>query len=135
MTNVGQKLDPRLSQEIEDCRLACSRFEPYQRAVKQDANVFSALESAIHVADQVVAQSVPGQAFQPCHLLEIYAGEHSPLTDAMLARGLNARRFSKSDGDLSTFAGRQKLWALIDELQPRHIYVAPECGPWGDGTD
>ena len=64
-------------------------------------------------------------------LREIYTGEHSPLTDAARSRGLCAHRFSKSDGDLSTFAGRQKLWRLIDELQPEHIYVAPECGPWG----
>ena len=54
-------------------------------------------------------------------LREIYAGEHSPLTDAARSRGLCAHRFSKSDGDLSTFAGRQKLWRLIDELQPEHI--------------
>ena len=129
--SIGSRLDPMVSKEIEDCRLACARFEPYHHAAKHDSRVSHALETAIHVADQVVAKSVPGRTSQPCHLLEIYAGEHSPLTDAAISKGLRAHRFSKSDGDLSTFAGRQKLWRLIDELQPEHIYVAPECGPWG----
>lgn len=40
-------------------------------------------------------------------------------------------RFSKEDGDLSTVAGRRKLWELIDCFQPEHIWVAPECRPWG----
>ena len=34
------------------------------------------------------------------------------------------------DGDLSTISGRAKLWNLIEEYQPEHIWVAPECGPW-----
>ena len=104
--SIGSRLDPMVSKEIEDCRLACARFEPYQHAAKHDSSVSHALETAIHVADQVVAKSVPGRTSQPCHLLEIYAGEHSPLTDAVRSRGLCAHRFSKSDGDLSTFAGR-----------------------------
>ena len=61
----------------------------------------------------------------------MYAGNHSPLTDAVNNLGLKAVRFTKKDGDLSTFAGRRKLWQLVDELQPEHIFVAPECGPWG----
>ena len=34
------------------------------------------------------------------------------------------------DGDLSTPEGRRKLWKIVDECQPEHIWVAPECGPW-----
>ena len=98
-----------ISWQIEDCRIACSRFEPYHAASKQDENVFNALESAIQVADQVVAQNPPDMLTSRCHLLEVYAGEHSPLTEAALAKGLNARRFTRHDGDLSTLAGRQRL--------------------------
>ena len=43
--------------------------------------------------------------------------------------------FPRSDGDLSTFAGRQKLWRLIDELQPEHIYVAQNVVHGGVGID
>ena len=124
-------LDPMISWQIEDCRIACSRFEPYHAASKQDEDVFNALESAIQVADQVVAQNPPDKLSSRCHLLEVYAGEHSPLTEAVLAKGLTARRFTRQDGDLSTLAGRQRLWSFIDELQPKHIHAAPECGPWG----
>ena len=68
----------------------------------QKHHVQQALESAIHIADQVVANSIPSQLSERCHLLEIYAGDHSPLTEAVRSRGL-----------------------------PEHIFVAPECGPWG----
>eukprot|EP00435_Cladocopium_sp_Y103_P014084 s526_g3.t1 len=40
-------------------------------------------------------------------------------------------RFTKQDGDLATFSGRQKLWSWIERYQPEHIWMAPECGPWG----
>ena len=63
--------------------------------------------------------------------LEIYAGEQSPLTTCLQDLGVRAYRFSRKDGDLATFSGRQKLWNLIDRIQPDHIFVAPECGPWG----
>ena len=42
--------------------------------------------------------------------LEVYANNNSPLTDAIKNLGYSAMRFTKQDGDLSTFAGRQKLW-------------------------
>ena len=63
-------------------------------------------------------------------LLEVYAGRHSPLTDAVKQLGLPSMRFPREDGDLSTIAGRAKLWSLIERTQPEHIWVAPECGPW-----
>lgn len=44
--------------------------------------------------------------------------------------GLPSRRFTREDGDLATISGRAKLWHLIEECQPEHIWVAPECGPW-----
>ena len=52
------------------------------------------------------------------------------MTDAVKQLGLPSVRFSREDGDLSTIAGRAKLWSLIERTQPEHIWVAPECGPW-----
>ena len=111
--------------------MPCSRFEPYQVAIAYKKHFHQALQSAIHIADEAVAQSIRSQRSKRCHLLEIYAGDHSPLIEAVRSRAV---RFTKSDGDLSTLPGRQgrqRLWSLIDKLQPEHIFVAPECGPWG----
>ena len=59
-------------------------------------------------------------------LLEIYASENCPFTDAVRDLGYKAMRFTKKDGDLSTFSGRMKLWNWIEEYQPEHIWMAPE---------
>lgn len=67
----------------------------------------------------------------PIKLLEIYAERQSPLTAAVTASGHKAMRFTKHDGDLSTFSGRLKLWSWIEQHNPEHIWMAPECGPWG----
>ena len=64
-------------------------------------------------------------------LLEVYAGNHSPITDAVNRLGHKAMRFTFQDGDLSTINGRQRLWNTIEKYQPEHIWMAPECGPWG----
>ena len=66
-----------------------------------------------------------------CVLLEVYANPNSPLTETLHSMGEYAIRFSRQDGDLATVQGRRKLWELIDEHQPLHIWAAPECGPWG----
>ena len=67
---------------------------------------------------------------QPLLVLEVYANPNSPLTEAIQALGYKAMRFTKEDGDLNTFSGRQKLWSIVEKFQPEHIWVAPECGPW-----
>ena len=72
---------------------------------------------------------------KPCVLLEVYADQHSPLTEALRNLSLNAIRFTRAEGHLATVAGRRKLWNLIDQYQPLNIWVAPECGSWGDGRD
>lgn len=63
-------------------------------------------------------------------LLEIYASENSRLTEQINSMGGRAVRFTKEHGDLGTKAGQRKLLETIQRLQPRHIWVAPECGPW-----
>ena len=68
--------------------------------------------------------------FRRLDVLEVYAGNHSPITDMAKKCGLRAMRFSRQDGDLASLSGRQKLWDLVQKYQPLHIWVAPECGPW-----
>ena len=46
--------------------------------------------------------------------------------------GLKAQRFTRADGDLRTPEGRSALWKIVVERQPRHVWMAPECGPWGN---
>ena len=123
-------IDPMISKELESARLELSRFEPVQQANHHQDQVQKALESAINVAEQTVADSRPGSRSK-CFLLEVYANDHSPLTEAVRAKGLISYRFTRSHGDLATFTGRRRLWQMIDDLQPEHIFVAPECGPWG----
>ena len=65
-------------------------------------------------------------------LLEIYCEPNSKLTEVALQRGLKARRFTREDGDLSTKEGQQQLWKLIEQTEPEHIWVAPECRYWGN---
>ena len=63
-------------------------------------------------------------------LLEVYASEDSRLTKAVEDLGGKSLRFTKQDGDLSTFDGRVKLIRMVFEYSPRHLWLAPECLPW-----
>ena len=63
-------------------------------------------------------------------LLEIYASPHSRLCEAIRQKGGKAERFTTEHGDLSTQEGQAELLRMIRRLQPRHIWMAPECGPW-----
>lgn len=56
--------------------------------------------------------------------------DSSRLTETALASGLHARRFTKSDGDLSSREGKIKLIRMIALYRPKHVWLAPECGPW-----
>eukprot|EP00435_Cladocopium_sp_Y103_P040528 s1361_g11.t1 len=44
--------------------------------------------------------------------------------------GSRAKRFTKSDADLSTAAGRHKLFVCLIMERPRHLWYSPECKPW-----
>ena len=63
-------------------------------------------------------------------LLEIYASPQSRLCEAIRQKGGKAERFTFEHGDLSTHEGQAELLRMIRRLQPRHIWMAPECGPW-----
>ena len=82
--------------------------------------------------EDLLATEVPSKTPQQrLFLLEVYANDHSPLTEAVQKLGFQAFRFTKNDGNLATFIDRQRLWDVIEKYQPEHIWMAPECGPWG----
>ena len=63
-------------------------------------------------------------------ILEVYAFPNSMLNTVAQEHGLRARRFTYEDGDLSTSTGRRALFHIIKTQRPKHIWLAPECGPW-----
>lgn len=64
------------------------------------------------------------------HLLEVYCSSNSQLTRQAQAQGLKASRFGLSQGDLSTFHGRTKLYDLLWIMKPQHLWLSPLCAPW-----
>ena len=64
-------------------------------------------------------------------LLEVYCSAKSELTTQAIGQGLTAVRFGFSQGDLSTFQGRTRLYDVLWTLKPTHIWISPKCGPWG----
>ena len=63
-------------------------------------------------------------------LLEVYASDSSRLTSEIIRQGGRAKRFTVSNGDLSTFEGQCELLKWIIRYRPKHIWLAPECAPW-----
>ena len=117
---------------VQSCQVECSRFQPQRAEQKYNQEIEASLTAAQQIVDDVfVSAPKPNFLRRKLVTLEVYAGVHSPLTSCLQDLGAQAYRFTKLDGDLSTFSGRQKLWKLIDSIQPDHIFVAPECGPWG----
>ena len=45
-------------------------------------------------------------------------------------QGLTAIRFGLRQGDLSTYAGRCRLYDALWVFRPKHIWVSPKCSPW-----
>ena len=68
---------------------------------------------------------------RPLDLLEVYCEPNSQITTQINKIGGRAMRFSKSDGDLNTSEGVQKLWLWIYMYEPRHVWLAPECRLYG----
>ena len=66
------------------------------------------------------------------NLLEIYCEEDSQLVRVANMYGLASRRFTINDGDLSTPEGQNRLWKIVEEQQPDHIWASPECRYWGN---
>ena len=64
------------------------------------------------------------------HMLEVYCSDQSQLTQQGQNVGLSSYRFGLRHGDLSQFSGKCKLYDLLWTLRPRHVWLAPKCGPW-----
>ena len=63
-------------------------------------------------------------------VLEVYADSDNRLTQAILSLGGRARRFTVRDGDLSTIEGQRRLWDVLQETQPKHVWMSPSCRAW-----
>ena len=117
---------------VQSCQVECSRFQPQRAEQKYNQEIEASLTAAQQIVDDVfVSAPKPNFLRRKLVTLEVYAGVHSPLTSCLQDLGAQAYRFTKLDGDLSTFSGRQKLWKLIDSVQPDHIFVAPRVWPLG----
>ena len=131
----GRDAEPALLSESEGFRADVQATRDMLKQPTKFQNkpqIHDQIEQAIFNMEDLLFTEISNKtAHQRIFLLEVYANQHSPLTEAVQRMGLKALRFTKEDGDLATFAGRQKLWDVIEKYQPEHIWMAPECGPWG----
>ena len=70
------------------------------------------------------------QPSQCCELLEIYCSADSQLTKQCLREGSYAIRFGLSQGDLSLYENRCKLYDLIIKHRPSNIWMSPKRKAW-----
>ena len=63
-------------------------------------------------------------------LVEVFCGSNSELTKHMQNMNARSRRFGLAEGDLSTVAGRNKLFEIIVRQKPEYVWFSPVCGPW-----
>ena len=92
-------------------------FSSYLTSIDEESMIMTAMKRARKNQKQI-------------DLLEVYASEHSKLCDSVRALGGTSLRFTKLDGDLSTYEGQLKLLIWIFEHSPKHVWLAPECLPW-----
>ena len=127
------KMDPRFSID-KSFRKSVTETRNFLKKNPQqpgfDVRTSKSFEHAARIAEEAFVSPQSSVVSEPLILLEVYANEHSSLTEAFQKRGLSAMRFTKRDGDLATVEGRRKLWDVISKYQPAYIWVAPECGPW-----
>ena len=63
-------------------------------------------------------------------ILEVFCSSDSQITHQCQQLGFRARRFDFSKGDLQTPSGRRELFHELIHHRPRHVWIAPSCGPW-----
>eukprot|EP00434_Breviolum_minutum_P032343 symbB.v1.2.028601.t2/scaffold3045.1/size120917/6 len=61
---------------------------------------------------------------------QVYCSAESQLTKQCIKGGSYAIRFGLSQGDLSHFENRCKLYDLIVKHRPRNIWMSPKCKAW-----
>ena len=90
---------------------------------------FWSLVKQIESELQACVSSIPSKE-RSCDLFEVFCGPQSQLTSQAIALGMRAYRFGYDQADLSTREGRQVLFEQLVMHSPRHLWFAPECGPW-----
>ena len=118
----------------------CLPASPASPKVSQPESAAQSLQDAAQACAAAIerAEAVHQDSMRLCgpvsspriDLLEVYAYPDSRITSSLNQLGGKAVRFTRQDGDLATQAGQQKLWDLVHQLQPRHIWVAPDCRLW-----
>ena len=83
------------------------------------------LQTAIH---QVRSERMTAPSID---LLEVMCSAQSELVRQAQHTGHRAQRFGLAEGDLSTKAGRQKLFQILVRHRPKNLWYSPVCGPWG----
>ena len=63
-------------------------------------------------------------------LIEAFCSHDSMLTKVAQQAGLKCERWTIDDFDLSTEEGYEQAEARLRELQPRRVWLSPECGPF-----
>ena len=63
-------------------------------------------------------------------VLEVMCHADSELTKQVQAIGCSAQRFGLAQGDLSTTDGRMKLFHMMVNQRPKHLWYSPVCKPW-----
>ena len=92
-----------------------------------------ACEEALKQAEEVhrqaqLALSSPGTS--TLDLLEVAVQPDSRLTSCVRDLGGRAKRFTSVEGNLYTEHGQECLWQLVQQTQPRHIWIAPDARHW-----
>ena len=67
---------------------------------------------------------------KPFCLAEVFCSERSPLTHQVQQLQEGAFRFGYDQGDLATPTGRAKLFTMMIQHRPKHVWMSPDCGPW-----
>ena len=127
-TTLGRSSNEARSQLSEWIQLP---EQPINHAMAEPANspLFSHEEiTCLQEVDKLIKRG--NSTCQQLDLLEVYAYPNSQLTEVAIASGLRAKRFTQEDGDLSTSEGRTNLLMQIMLHKPKHVWLAPECGPW-----
>ena len=117
-------------QVIENGRKIISHLEVKAKSLEQEVAALMALSA--EVARKSTRAQKGKERSSKLNFLEIYCEPNSQLVRVAQMYGLSAKRFTFEDGDLSTFEGQAKLWQIVEEEQPDHIWASPECRYWGN---
>ena len=117
-------------QVIETGQRLISHLESRAKNLEQELAALMALTT--EGIRKSSAKTTTGKTGRKLNVLEIYCEPDSQLVSVAQQYGLTARRFTIQDGDLSTAEGQARLWEIVEEEQPDHIWASPDCRLWGN---